>query len=179
MSTQSAATRIFATLLACAFFGSALFSSAWADDYDVEFNGKWFNVTGTDNFVGKMRISGEINATAHPPVGTITVTVAQGKSNSVFAEVKSNKIVRVLLIDTAGYVTLDVLADYKIPSTGERGESVLYLKLPYTGNPPKSLTTGNDQRQMAMNTSTGLLTFDATAPGIRIGTVSKRPPPRR
>jgi hypothetical protein len=174
MQTKSAVTRLFAASLAC-----VLFSNAWADEYDVDFNGKWFNVTGSDNFVGKMRISGAINATATPPVGTITVTVTQGTQNAVFAEVKSNKIIRVALIETAGYVALDVVADYKIPKTGKRGESVLYLKLPYAGKPPKTLTTGTESKKMSMRTSTGLLTFDATVAGIRIGTVSKRPPPRR
>ena len=59
MQTKSAVTRLFAPLLAC-----VLLSNAWADEYDVDFDGKWFNVTGSDNFVGKMRISGAINATA-------------------------------------------------------------------------------------------------------------------
>jgi hypothetical protein len=174
MQTKSAVTRLFAALLAC-----VLLNNAWADEYDVDFNGKWFNVTGSDNFVGKLRISGAINATATPPVGTITVTVTQGAQNTVFAEVKSNKIIRVVLIESTGHVALDVVADYKIPKTGQRGESVLYLKLPYAGKPPKTLTTGTDSRKMSMRTSTALLTFDATVSDIRIGTVSKRPPPRR
>jgi hypothetical protein len=174
MNPKSTAARLFAPLLVC-----VLFNSAWADEYDVEFNGKSFNVTGSDKFAGRMRISGAINATATPPVGTITITVTEGKQNAVFAEVKSNKIIRVVLIESSGHVALDVVADYKIPKTGERGESVLYLKLPYAGNPPKTLTTGTESKKMSMHTSTGLLTFEATAANVRIGTVSKRPPPRR
>ena len=174
MITKSAATLLYTTLLACALYGNA-----WADDYDVEFNGKSFSVTGSENFTGKMRISGTINATATPPVGNITITITEGKQNAVFAEVKSNKIIRAVLIESSGFVALDVVADYKIPKTGERGESVLYMRLPYAGNPPKSLSTGTDRSTMSMRTSTGQLTFNANVQGIRIGTVSKRPPSRR
>ncbi len=174
MNSKSAAIGLFATLLACALLGSA-----YADEYDVEFNNRWFNVAGGNNFVGKMRISGEIRPTAMPPIGDITITVTEGMKSKVIAEIKSNKIIRVLLIESTGHVALEVIADYKILNTGERGESRISLRLPYAGNPINTLITGTGQAKLSMNTSTGLLEFDAAGRDVKIGTIRKRAPPRR
>jgi hypothetical protein len=174
MNSKSAAIGLFATLLACALLGSA-----YADEYDVEFNNRWFNVAGGNNFVGKMRITGAINATATPPIGDITITVTEGMKSKVIAEIKSHMVLRILLIESTGHVALGLLVDYKLLDTGERGESRLDLKLPYAGNPPNTLLTGTGQAKFSMNTSTGLLSFEATGPDIKIGTIRKRAPPRR